>query len=115
MIGGASDLPTLESQESPPALKTSAVLSQDVRRGPSRAWSAAEGQLIGKKRRVLAVVAAAAGLGAVAGLVERSTCWKKRLISFFIFGHAQPSPGRADFYTDPSHFRPPSLQKQNMS
>ena len=103
MIGGASDPPALESQESPPALKMSPVPSQDVRRGPSRAWSAAKGQLVGERMRVLAVVAAivaaavavvvVAGLGAVVGSVERSTCWKKRLVSFSIFGHAQPSSG----------------------
>ena len=119
MIGDASNSPALESQESPPASKTSSVPLQDVRRGLSRAWSAAKGQHVSERRRVVAVVAAAvvvvASLGAVVGSVERSTCWKKRLVSFSVFGHARPSPGRADFYTDPSHFRLPSLQKQNMS
>ena len=90
-----------------------------MRRGLSRVWSTAEEQLVGERKRVVAVAAAAAvvvaDLGAVVGSVERSTCWKERLISFSVFGHARPSPGQADVCTDPSHFRPPSLQEQNMS
>ena len=105
MIGGASCPPALVSQESPLASKTSPVPSQDMRRGLSRVWSAVEEQLVGERRRVVAivtvvvavVVAAAAvvvaSLGAVVGSVERSTCWKEWLVSSSIFGHARPSPG----------------------
>ena len=57
MIGGASDPPMLVSQESPQASKRSPVPSQDVRRGLSPAWAAVEGQLVGERRRVVAVVA----------------------------------------------------------
>ena len=115
MIGGASDPPALVSQESPPDSKKSPVPSQDVMRGLSRAWAAAEGQLVGDRMRFFAVVAAVvvvAGLGAMAGSVELSTCWKKQLVSFSIFGHARPSLGRAGFCTNPFHFRPPSLREK---
>ena len=80
MIGGASGLPALVSQESLLASKTSPVPSQDVRWELSRVWSAVEERLVGERKRVVVVVVIAAaavvvvGLGAAEGSVERSTC-----------------------------------------
>ena len=63
---------------------------------------------------VAAVVVAALETGVE--LVGWPTCWKKeRPASFSSSGHAWPSPGRAYFCSDPSHFRPPFLQKHKLS
>ena len=126
MIGGASGPPPLVSQGSPSASKMSQGPLQDMLRGLSRVWLAAEEQLIGERKRVvdiaLVAVTAAAAVAvvvadpeAVVGPIEPSNCWKERLVSFSVFGHARPSLGQADVCTNPSHFRPPSLQEQNMS